>query len=121
MRLSERLRPEHFQEDEVVGFSAADADSPEVSADDRTSYVPERIFTRLQLLGAAYSLHFPALIDSHSDSELNAAQCENFLEELHFLANVVSDAALHAVVGKLVPLVEQVAHTKGAVLKVGPP
>ena len=122
MQLTDRLDPDSFSNDEVVGVAAVERDVPMQDVPEADwIFVPERLFHRLLSLGEAYSLHFAPLLESQADSELNATQCQGFLDELRFLHQVVADAALSAMLKELLPKVEHVVRHSGLSLRFSPP
>jgi hypothetical protein len=121
MKFADRLDPATFADDEVVGVALCDRDIPSVDLPESAwVFIPERLFNRLLLLGRAYSLHFAELVDAQAESSLNSTQCEGAAEELHFLEQVVGDAALTGTLKELVSRVERAAST-GMSLRFSPP
>ncbi|MCB1045546.1 MAG: hypothetical protein KDC35_21580 [Acidobacteria bacterium] len=121
MNLEDRVAPTSFDDDEVVGFSgtAQDVDIDETPESDWV-WIPETLFNRLILIGKAYDLHFASLIDWHEDSVLNSKQCEGFLAELEFIRRIVSDAALHEALDRILSAVVTVCRHNTFVLRVSP-
>ena len=122
MRFRERLDPRSFADDEVMGIAAVEAalsvtEVPETS----WTFVSERLYERLLSLGQAYSLHFATLLDSHAERKLNSVQCECCLEEVGFLAEVISDPALSGVLEQLLARLVEAARHPNMVIWFSPP
>ena len=122
MRFSDRIDPNSFTDDEVVGIAAAGRDIPSEDVPESDwAFLPERLFERLIHLGHAYSLHFASLVDPQAESQLNSSQCEGFLEELHFLDQVVNEPSFSSLLKSLIPKVQHVVRCTGTSLRFSPP
>jgi hypothetical protein len=86
-RFADRLDPNSYASDEPVGAGTSDDYSGWVS-------IPERLFTRMQHLGRAYDLHILPGLDPYERNELDHERTASLIDELDFLAEVVSDRAL---------------------------
>lgn len=79
----DRFDPSVYAGDEPVGVFVRHDDPDAV-------WVPERLFWRLVFVGRAYSLHLLPLLGGHDPVTLNRAQVENLLDEVAFVADLLS-------------------------------
>ena len=84
----------------------------EVYDADGDLWIPERVWTRLCLLAAAYQLHLLPLFsgrtsDDDSDGRftLNGTQCRHLQDEIAFVGSVVDDPLLRTYLATLSQLV----------------
>jgi hypothetical protein len=82
-RYKDRFDASAYADDEPVGVFVH-ADDPDAV------WVPERLFWRLVFVGRAYSLHLLPLLGGHESVTLNRAQVENLLDEVAFVAALLS-------------------------------
>lgn len=54
----------------------------------------ESLLLRLIKIGQAYELHILSFLDIHNDTYLNAVQCENLIDELNFISQIINDDLL---------------------------
>lgn len=70
------------------------------------TWVPERVYRRLLLLGKAYELHYLDFIPGDSEPRyLNSTQAAGLVDELEFLAGVVEDSLLKSAVAEILKVV----------------
>lgn len=86
-RFADRLDPKTYASDEPVGAGTSDDYSGWVS-------IPGRLFDRMQNLARAYELHILPGLDPYDRNELDHDRTASLIDELEFLAKVVSDRAL---------------------------
>jgi hypothetical protein len=79
--------PATYAHDERVGAGTSDDYSGWV-------YVPDRLFDRMQHLARAYDLHILPGLHPYHRNELNHERTASLIDELEFLAGIVSDGAL---------------------------
>src|SRR5688572_11294151 len=73
----------------------------------------ERLLSRLINIGLAYDLHIIPLFDVYNDTFFNKQQCENLLEELEFVEQVVNDKLLLEQVNKIRELATKCIRANG--------
>jgi hypothetical protein len=119
-----RLQESSFDEDALVGvFTARPGDSvetaPALLESPSAVWLPERLVSRLALIGQGYELHvLPRFLKSTGRLELNHSQLEAAETELDFVISVVRDEALAALAGKLIASAQATRSQPGAVLLV---
>ncbi len=88
-RYSDRLDPATYAAEEPVGIGLASQRVQE------WLFVPLTVMHRLLAIGRAYELHLlgQALRD-YEETRLNSLQCADLLDEIAFVASVVSDPVL---------------------------
>jgi len=86
-RFADRLDPSTYASDEPVGAGTGDDYEGWV-------WIPERLFHRMQYLGRAYELHILPRLDPNDRNELDRDRTTSLIDELEFLAQVVTDRTL---------------------------
>jgi hypothetical protein len=90
-RYADRLDPQTYSHEEPVALGMAS------EAPDTWLFVPETVFARLLALGRAYQLHLLGQVLRESqEARLNPLQCAELLDEIAFVAALVSDPVLAA-------------------------
>ncbi|HEX9269226.1 MAG TPA: hypothetical protein VF998_05225 [Candidatus Limnocylindria bacterium] len=89
-RYGDRLDAARYRDDEPVGAGLLAA-KPGYEG---WIWIPERLFTRMQLLAAAYELHVLPRLDPLGDNVLDRERAGTLVDELEFLARVVEDPLL---------------------------
>src|SRR5260221_3247897 len=69
--------------------------------------LPQRIFTRLQLLASAYELHVLPNIDPNTESRLNQERCRSLHDELCFVADQSSDGLVRTAIASALVVVDR--------------
>lgn len=122
MDYSLRTDPATYADEEPVGIAAAPASLlPGPLPDEVWSYFPEPLWQRLLSLGHAYSLHFSQIADPVIDTVLDSSQCQALLDELAFLAGIISDSATEQVLAVLQRQATKVARDSSLRLIISPP
>lgn len=85
--LSVRFNADAYAADEPVHVFRCDRYGP---ADDGL-WIPERLWRRLQCLGAAYELHLLPILGGPDILFLNSQQVEVLISELEFVAETIND------------------------------
>jgi hypothetical protein len=99
-RFLDRFDPATYADDEPVCLFLVEG-----VGGDTEVWVPERLWHRLQAIASAYHLHLlPVLGWSRDPRFINAQQCQTLVDELEFVATVVDDALLNALIQELVKL-----------------
>jgi hypothetical protein len=94
-----------YADDQPVRLFRPDRYGP---LDDDARSMPETLWHRLRLLGAAYGLHLLPLLDGTTDPVmLNSLQCEQLLSELRFVGSLVDDPLVRAEVAAVIDLVNR--------------
>ena len=98
--LSVRFDADAYADDEPMHVFRCDIYGP---ADDGL-WIPERLWRRLQCLGAAYELHLLPVLGGPDILFLNSTQVEVLNSELEFVAETVNDHLVVSHVRALVSL-----------------
>lgn len=88
-RFADRLRPERYEDDPLVGVFDYDYSTP------AEAWVPERVWRRLHALGLGYELHYLTLCGGGKEPMVfNPTQAYGLLDELGFVGELVNDPLL---------------------------
>ncbi|MBX3314504.1 MAG: hypothetical protein KF906_09310 [Actinobacteria bacterium] len=107
-RFTSGLKAGTYLDDPLIGWTSADGQAE--------AWVADRLVDRLRLLGAAYELHLVPLLPARDETvtlELNAAQVRNLRDEIEWLADLVSDAALVQVATTILPVLRTAERGSG--------
>jgi|GEM_PF-5879972 len=102
-----RLSTERFVDDPPVHIYRCDRTGPATN----DLWMPERIWHRLRMMGAAYEMRLLPLLDGSTDPIfLNEAQCTGLEAEVRFIAELVADPLVEDLVRKVLPLLDRASH-----------
>jgi hypothetical protein len=102
----DRFETDRYRDDEPVHLFRVDRYGP---ADEQELWIPERIWHRLRLVGAAYELRLIPILDGSTDP-LFLSQTSELLDELGFIEQRVDDPLLRSIaaaIGDLLRLPSQ--------------
>lgn len=101
---ADRLEPGRYSDDPPVHLFRCDQIGPM----DEGLWVPERIWERVRLLGAAYEAHLLPLLDGSTDPVfLNPEQCGTLESELRFVAERLDDPLVEGLVHGIISLLRE--------------
>lgn len=93
LRYADRFDSEYWKDDEPVRLWLVDG-----SGVDDELHVPQTLWYRLSLIGAAYRLHLLPLFDGSTDPVfLSGEQCRGLIEEVDFVTVASDDGGLGSV------------------------
>ena len=81
-------------------------------------HIPEVMVNRLNYLGHAYQLHISSMIEICNDNNFNNIQCQNLLDELCFLGNVLNDPLFISVYKPVIKLLNKIQNNETLSLNV---
>ena len=103
-RFADRLDEATYRHDQPVSlFVAREGSEPEWLLS-----VPERLFSRMQLVADAYDLHTLPAIDPYQETRFNLSQVQSLADELEFLAGVAGEPLLRGVIEGVAGVVHRV-------------
>lgn len=70
--------------------------------------MPESIFSRLNFVGQAYSMHYIRMFDLYSDKVFNKTQVVSFIDEMNLVLAIVDDKVLRHLVVPVIQLSEEI-------------
>jgi hypothetical protein len=80
---------------------------------DGAIWIPERLFSRLKHLAAAYELHLLTTVDLTSATRFNHLQCQCISAELDFLGTITCDPLIADLIARIRPSIERCAREAG--------
>jgi hypothetical protein len=107
-RFSDRLDPDSFADDPVVGVFESDASEADAL------WISERLFGRLVHFAQAYELHTLPQLGGTDPVRLGQAQCQSLLDELAFVADRLNDPLAISTAQSISSYVLRRAHRPGA-------
>lgn len=95
VEFNDRFADARYVEDQPVHVFRADRHAGQGSGDE--AWIPERLWSRIRLVGAAYELRLLPLLDGTVDPIfINAVQSAELARELDFVTAVLNDPIVHS-------------------------